>query len=311
MEGVVILNLTAKSNNKLLIHRNMKPVTLDKSVDIILTPQFYTFLREELDLNFSYQAKQIAASIFDGYLDSSANHKYYVYKCDNFWCFLAYNIEEIDQFLESVGIEKRRVSKIYFAQQINDMLEEPILLSEKTVLKSIDGIVTVIPRRIMGKELEYTPFDFNELKLKGGVSMGASLNSFVSLKETIILSSLFFMLGSVFMVEGHRIRSSIATENAQLTALLDEDPKYASTMLRNSILEKYQPIDNNERFKREEMKELSKLLSAKSQLKSLILNEKSITAEIRTTDAIINKQVKERAVAKKHYEFNDTPTIQK
>lgn len=277
----------------------MEPTTLENSVDIILTPQFYTFLREDLDLKFSYQAKQIAPSIFDDYIRSSIEYQYYVYKCDDQWCFFAYNIDEIDQFLESVGIEKHRVSKIYFAQQISDELEEPVLLSEKSVLKNIDNVVTVIPKRIMGRESEYKTLALDELKIKGGISMGASLNSFVSLKETIILSSLLFILGLVFIVEGNRIKSSIATEDAQLTALLDENPKYASSMLRNSILEKYQPIDTNERLKRETMKEISKLLSAKSQLKSLSVNEKSITANITTADNTINKQVKEHAAAKK------------
>lgn len=277
----------------------MKPVTLENSVDIILTPQFYTFLREDLDLNFSYQAKQIAPSIFDDYVDSSIEYKYHVYKCDNQWCFFAYNIEEIDRFLESIGIEKHRVSKIYFAQQIHDELEEPILLSEKTVLQTIDDVVTVIPKRIMGRELEYNTLKLDTLKLKGGVTMGASLNSFVSLKETIVLSSLLFILGAVFLVEGNRIRASIATEDAHLTELLDENPKYASSMLRKSILDKYQPIDTNERLKRQSIKEISKLLSAKSQLKSLSVNEKSIKATITTANASINKQVKEHATAKK------------
>jgi len=277
----------------------MEPVTLKNSIDIILTPQFYTFLREDLDLKFSYQAKQIAPSIFDDYIDSSIQHQYYVYKCDKQWCFFAYNIDEIDQFLESVGIEKHRVSKIYFAQQISDKLQEPILLSEKSILKNINGVVTVIPKRIMGRELTYQTLAVDNLKIKGGVTMGASLNSFVSLKETIILSSLLVMLGLVFIVEGNRIKLSIATQDAQLTALLDDHPKYASSMLRKSILEKYQPIDTNERLKRESMKEISKLLSAKSQLKLLSINEKRISANITTTNNSIKKQVKEHAVAKK------------
>lgn len=277
----------------------MEPVTLKNSIDIILTPQFYTFLREDLDLKFSYQAKQIAPSIFDDYIDSSVPHQYYVYKCDDQWCFFAYNIDEIDQFLESVGIEKHRVSKIYFAQQISDKLQEPILLSEKSILKNIDGIVTVIPKRIMGRELTYQTLAVDNLKIKGGVTMGASLNSFVSLKETIILSSLLVILGLVFIVEGNRIKSSIATQDAQLTALLDDNPKYASSMLRKNILEKYQPIDTKERLKRESMKEISKLLSAKSQLKLLSINEKRISANITTTNNRIKKQVKEHAIAKK------------
>jgi hypothetical protein len=273
----------------------MKPIILENSVDIILTPQFYTFLREDLDLKFAYQAKQIAPSLFDDYLNNNDEYQYYVYKCNNQWCFFAYNIEEIDLFLESVGIEKHRVSKIYFAQQISDKLDDPILIGENSVLQNIDDTVTLIPKRLMNPNIEYKELDTKGLKLKGGVTMGASLNSFISLKETIILSSLFVMLGTVFIVEGNRIKSSIANEDAKLTQLLDDNPKYGSTILRNSILEKYKPIDTHERKKRDAIKEISKLLSAKSQLKKLSVNEKSIKADIVTLDTNINKQVKEHA----------------
>ena len=277
----------------------MEPIVLENSVDIILTPQFYTFLREDLDLKFAYQAKQIAPSLFDDYLNNNDEYQYYVYKCKEAWCFFAYNIKEIDLFLESIGIEKHRVSKIYFAQQISEQLENPVLLNDTTILQNIDDTVTLIPKRLMDPNIEYPELDMKNVKLKGGVSMGESLNSFISLKETIILSSLFFMLGSVFILEGNRIKSSIANEDARLSELLDENPKYGSTLLRNSILEKYKPIDTIERKKRETIKEISKLLSAKSQLKKLSVKEKSVRAEILTLDTTINKQVKEHANAKK------------
>jgi len=277
----------------------MEPVTLKNSVDIILTPQFYTFLREDLDLRFAYQAKQIAPSLFDDYIDTSLEYQYHVYKCDNFWCFFAYNIEEIEHFLESVGIEKHRVSKIYFAQQLEAELHDPILLDDKNALQSIDGTVTLIPKRFMAEDISYATLQTDKLKLKGGVGMGESLNSFVSLKETIILGSLLFILGTTFMVEGNRIKGSIANEDAQLDAMIGENPKYGSSMLRQSILDKYQPVNTIERAKRQAMKDISKLLSSKSQLKTLTIDKERVTANISTQNKTISKQVKEHAKAKK------------
>ena len=277
----------------------MEPVKLENSVDIILTPQFYTFLREELDIKFAYQAKQIAASLFDDYIDTSVGYQYHVYKCDNLWCFFAYNIEEIDTFLESKGIEKHRVSKIYFAQQFERELSNPMSLSGNHALQSVDGIVTMVPKRFLAEDLEYKTVDTDKLNLKGGVTMGASLNSFVSLKETIILGSLLTLLGTSFIVEGNRIKSSIANEDAKLTMLIDDNPKYGNSMLRESILNKYKPIDTTERAKRQAMKEISKLLSAKSQLKELTIDKNSISAIISTQNQAISKQVSEHAKAKK------------
>ena len=282
----------------------MKPIiSLEKSIDIILTPQFYTFIREELDVKFSYQAKQIAGSLFDDYLDHSKEYQYHVYKCDNLWCFFAYNIEEIDAFLESVGIEKHRVSKIYFAQQLVEKLENPILLDESSVLHNIDNIVTLVPLQIMNPTVEYNSLDINEFKLKGGVTMGSSLNSYVSLKETILLSSIFCILGGISIFEGERIKRSIASDNAKLTELLDENPRYTSSLARESILRKYAPIDKNERAKRQAIKDISKFLSNKSQLKILTIDKNKIQAKIKTTNRRVSKQIKEHAL-NKNFKFS-------
>jgi len=297
---VPTLNLTAKSNNKLLIHKKMKKIiSLENSIDIILTPQFYTFIREELDVKFSYQAKQIAESLFDDYLDHNKEYQYYVYKCDNIWCFFAYNIEEIDNFLESVGIEKHRVSKIYFAQQLIDKLDKPILLDENTVLQNIDGIATIVPIQIMNPNIEYNSLNINEFKLKGGVTMGSSLNSYVSLKETIMLGSIFCILGGISIFEANRIKHSITNNNDKLSKLLDENPRYGSSLVRESILSKYAPIDKKERAKRQAIKDISKFLSNKSQLKLLTIDKDKIQANIRTTNRTITNQIKENALNKK------------
>jgi len=278
----------------------MKPIiSLDNSIDIILTPQFYTFIREELDVKFSYQAKQIATSLFDDYLENNHEYQYHVYKCDNFWCFFAYNIKVIELFLESVGIEKHRVSKIYFAQQLIDKLENPILLDDNSVLQSIDNVVTLVPLQIIDTNVEYNSLDINSFKLKGGVTMGSSLNSYVSLKETILLSSIFCILGGISIFEGNRIKRSIANDNAKLTELLDENPRYTSSLARESILTKYAPIDKKERAKRQAIKDISKFLSNKSQLKTLSIDKNSIQAKITTENRSISKQIKEHSRNKK------------
>ena len=295
---MVTLSLVDKKNNRLFIHKDMEPVTLEHSVEIILTPQFYTFIRENLDVRFNYQAKQIAASLFDDYLDNTEDTQYHVDKCGTQWCFFAYNIEEIDRFLESVGIEKHRVSKIYFAQQLNSELESPILLSEKNILKTIDETVAIVPLRLMDPDLEYKSLNLSELKLNSGVTMGGSLNSFISLKETIVLSSLFVILGTLFFVEGNRIKSSISSDNNTLNQLLDENPKYTATVYRNSILDKYRPIDKVERAKRQSIKDISKLLSAKSELINLHIEKDKIAANIKTSDKTISQQVNSHAKTK-------------
>jgi hypothetical protein len=69
-------------------------------------------------------------------------------------------------------------------------------------------------------------------------------------------------------------------------------------MIRENILEKYQPIDKSERAKRQSIKDLSKLLSAKSELSSLNIEKSNVKASITTSGAGISKQVAASAKAK-------------
>ncbi len=286
-------------NNRLFIHRDMEPVApLLNSVEIILTPQFYTFIRENLDIRFAYQAKQIAQSLFDDYLDTNKEYQYHLYKCQEDWCFFAYNIHEIEVFLESVGIEKHRVSKIYFAQQLSEQLHQPIQISEKNALLTIDNTVTLIPIKLLPSDVEYNDLNLKEQKLSSSISMGASLDSFISLKETLMLGSLFLILGGIFFVEANRIKASVSNKEKIRTKLLEEYPKYVSSMRRQSILDKYQPINKQERKKRETLKEISKLLSSNSQLETLTVQKDKIIANIKTTNATTLNQVSRNAKAK-------------
>jgi len=275
----------------------MEPVSLEHSVEIILTPEFYTLIREELDIKFAYQAKQIAESLFDDYLDAK-EYQYHVTKTEGAWYFYAYNIEEIENFIESIGIEKHRVSKIYFAQELKNELEEPIQLSNATILQTIEGMVTLIPSRLMDPNVSLKTVNLKTVKLNSGISMGASHASLVSLKETILLSSIFVILGTVFIFEGNRIKSSISNENDQLTQLLDNNPSYGSSMIRENILEKYQPIEKKERAKRQSMQDISKLLSANSELTTLNIEKSSIKTSIKISNASISKEVIHSAKAK-------------
>ncbi len=280
-----------KNNNKLLIHKNMDSVTLEHSVEIILTPEFYTLIREELDIKFAYQAKQIAQSLFDDYMDTSKEYQYHVSKSGEAWYFYAYDIQEIEDFIESKGIEKHRVSKIYFAQELSLELTQPVKINAQSALQSIDDTVTLLPLRLLNSDIEFKDLDLSSVKLHSGISMGSSHNSLISLKETILLSSIFVILGSIFIVEGKRIKSSISKDDAQLVALLEDNPSYSSTMIRESILEKYKPIDRVERAKRQSIKDISKLLSSKSELSTLRIERSKITADITTLDTNIIKQV--------------------
>ena len=296
-KGVHILNLMGNSNKRVLVHRDMEHVDFNESVDIILTPQFYIFLREELGVKFSYQAKQIAPSLFDDYLGENQSYQFHVYRCGEYWCFFAYDIDEIITFLAKRGVSVAQIGKIFFAQELASSLEEPISLGESKAIQSIDGIVTLLPKRLMDSNSECRELNLEELSLQNGIAISSSYESLIPLKETILITALLIGLGVIFLIEGNRIKSSIGDSIAKEESLLAKNPKLGSNMIRKSILGKYEPIERIERSKRETVLQVSKLLSASSQLKNLSIDNQKISATIETKNSATAKQVKTHATA--------------
>ena len=56
----------------------MKEHSLSHSVNIMLTPQFYTLKKEKLPVRYLYQAKKIAPSLFDGLVEDIQKYDYLV-----------------------------------------------------------------------------------------------------------------------------------------------------------------------------------------------------------------------------------------
>jgi len=288
-----------KSNPKLLVYRDMDSISTNNNIDIILTPQFYFFLQEELGIKFAYQAKQIAPSLFDDYLDEQKDYQYFVYKCDEYWCFFAYDIEEITSFLESKGLNRHQIGKIFFAQELAPYMEEAISLGNSRAIQSIDGIATILPKRLFNNEYDYKGLDVKNISLKHGISLSSSYSSLIPLKQTITITILLAILGGVSIFEGTQIKNSIQPDKEKLEVLLDKNPRLKSNLVRKSILTQYEPIDKIERKKRDIIDNISKLLSSTSQLKELVIDDKKVVAIIETNSDKISNQVVAKAHSKK------------
>jgi hypothetical protein len=273
----------------------MQSINTIDSVDIILTPQFYIFLKEELGVKFAYQAKQIAPSLFDDYLDIEKEYQFHLYRYEEDWYFFAYCVDEIISFLENKGLKAHQINKIFFAQELSLYLENAVDLGSTTAIQSLDGVVTLLPKRLISSEYRYAYVDIDTLSLKNGIALGSTYNALIPIKETMIITSLLVILGVIFFVEGGRYNSSIETIVAKKEKLLEANSKLSSNRVRKSILNKYIPIDRDERAKRDSIKEISKLIFSKSRLNELSINDKKISATIKTENGNIIKQIEKRS----------------
>ena len=181
----------------------MAQQVLSEPVNLMLSPQFYILKKVTLPVKYAFQAKKVATSMFDGLLDSSAQYEYLVYKEDDIWVFIAYDLEEISQFLLTKGFKPEQIGKIFFAQEALSSFVAPVFIGKKDALVSIDDSITLIPQIALSHSSDTLAFD-DSFTPKGGISLHSSFNSFISRKQAIVLAVLFTLFALSFFAEGWR-----------------------------------------------------------------------------------------------------------
>jgi hypothetical protein len=279
------------SKELLLIHRNMGQVNLSHSVNIMLTPQFYTMKKETLPLKYQYQAKRIAPSMFDGLLDTSGSYDYLVYRENNTWVFIAYDTESIKNFLASKGIKAEQVAKMFFAQQALQAFTKPVYLGEKEALLALeDNAVVIVPQSALDEFV--TPHHFsNAFTPKNGVSLQGTTASLLSIKQAVAMASIFLLFAGIFFIEGSRYGGGGTQMQEEMKALLEANPSLQSQYTRESVASKYRAIDQKERKKREAVKTLAHMIFKGVTLSSLTLTDKGYKAEFICANAKVSKKL--------------------
>ena len=287
-------------NNKelLLVHSAMQNVTLSDDVNVMLTPQFYTLKKEALPVSYAYQAKRIAPSLFDGLLEEGRKYDYMVWREEEEWVFLAYDLEMIRSFLERKGFALEHVSKLFFAQQSVGLLDKPLLVGENSALVSLDHTAVIIPRTALGEdEGALSRFD-NSFTPKKGVVLQGAYGSLFDVRQTAVLATVFGLFALMFFVEGWRYSNNAQADEAKVAELLEAYPSLSSKYTRDSIISKYKTLDARERKKREIIKTLSGMIFKGVTLTAFDMNEKMFQVAFSCKDAQVAKRLK--ALAKKN-----------
>jgi len=298
--------LSFLGSNKIVlpVYKNMPKQSLDKTVNIMLTPQFYTVKKEKLPLKYTFQVKKIVASMFDGLLDSSKKYDYMVYKEGDLWVCIAYSLEEIENFLFSKDIKYENINKIFFAEQSQKLFTAPVLLGTKDALVSIDNFVVIVPQVALLDNVEILNID-EQFIPKHGISMHSSSHSLIGKKYSIGFSVLFTVFAIIFVVEGWQLENNLQIFQ-KIQKLKDEYPTLKSDYTRKSIVQKYRAIDKIERKKRDIVKSLAGLIFKGVKIEIFKMNEKRFVVRFQCSNAKVAKRLKDLA---KKAGFNSVKTL--
>lgn len=267
----------------------MYPYTSDVPVDIMLTPQFYMVKKEKLPIRTRYRALKIAPSLFEGLLENSSEHKFFVYQEGDEWVFIAYDPEEITAFLQEKGLDKEKVGKVYFAEQIKGSLHTPIPLGESEAAMVLDDTVVVVPASAIGEEMGVgTP---TLSRPKRSVSFEYADKMLLNREQAMVLAAVFVLFGLIWFAEGLRYKKNNRQLQAKSEELYAKYPSLQSRYTRDSILSKYKKIDTAERKKRKIVERVSKLIFKGVAIDSFALDEKRYKVVFSVKDKRVEKQL--------------------
>ena len=287
-----------KNKALILVHTSMEEVTLSQDVNVMLTPQFYTLKKETLPVQYAYQAKRIAPSLFEGLLEEGKAYEYMVWKEEEEWVFLAYDLEMITAFLERKGFALEHVSKLFFAQQSADLFVSPLLLNGQEVLVSLDNVIVVVPKVALGDNDDASLVFDDSFTPKKGIMLQSAYGSILTLKQTAVLASVFVFMAFIFFAEGLRYSGNSKIIQTQMEELLEAYPSLSSKYTRDSIVSKYKTLDSIERKKRDTIKTLAGMIFKGVTLNSFEMDDKKFSVHFSCKDAQVFKRVK--ALAKKN-----------
>jgi hypothetical protein len=263
--------MSKNSFKPIVLHRKMEKEAAPREypVDIILSPEFYVLRKEKVAVRRLSALKRIAPSVLAPYINQDASLRYFVFPCREDRCFVAYDPEEIEAFLNEVGIPAEKVGKIYFAQQFENIFEEPVRISSDRMLWTVDGIVTLLPAAA-GSDTAMLPQTVQ--RPSSGVTFEKTAGG-LSPKMMTILSVAMLLFAAMWMTEGIRYTKGSKILEESYRSFLQHDPKLADRHIRENLLQKYTTLDKIERRKRQIVRDVSKLVSSKTPLKKLQLTK--------------------------------------
>ena len=237
--------------------RSSKIVFFDKDTSIdtkeklvlILSPAFYWFHKEKLDIPLS-QAKKIAASVFEGIIPPG-EYSYFVQKVGDEYHFYAYEDGKILEAFHSQGVKPSQIKKVYAAQMVFQELKEPVALGDKVVVNE-DGVVVVLPKKMVGFEVKKT--DLNSLKLpKTSLPLKAYAGSIIPEEQVYTLSVLLFIAILLYGVQAFVHKRAAFALSAKEMAIKERYHLPPTTLQLKSILASLEKVQKEQLDLREKI----------------------------------------------------------
>ena len=231
------------SNNQLkTIFIDEQYIDMDKEeiVDVILSPKYYWVKIEKLPVKFSFQAKEYSNSIFDGNIPD-ANYSYKVIKNGENFVFLAYDIGQILDNLNKLGINQSKIRDVYFAQlelqdhksiKIDD--SNALILHNKKIIKTPLSLV---------ENYENLSDILSHIKLSNHKIKLGKFNQIYEQKSAFGIMIVMILLILIYVAEIFYLKNNITKEDIKKEDIVKKYSLPNTKIQLNAISNQYEKIE--------------------------------------------------------------------
>jgi hypothetical protein len=128
----------------IFVDTNSTSFTIDKKVDVILSPSLYWVKKVVLPVKYLRDVKALLPSLFEDVLPKG-NYSYTAYKSDESFYIFAYEDKNILDTLHAKGITTAQVQNVYFAQSELFTIEKAVQIDSTHTLYKKDDILLLVP----------------------------------------------------------------------------------------------------------------------------------------------------------------------
>ncbi|MDR1555179.1 MAG: hypothetical protein LBS39_04035 [Campylobacteraceae bacterium] len=254
------------------------------AVDIILSPKYYWTKIEKLPVKYTFQAKEYAPSVFDGFIPKG-DYSYKVIKQKDDFLLFAYDTKNILESLEALGINPPDVRKVYFAQTEFANYPLPIKIDSKNVLMTHNEKIIKAPLSL-AKEYVNIKDVLQTLKLSKNIIKLGKFNHFYEKQSALKgIMYVFVFLMILFLGESLYLVSALSSQEDKKEKILEQYSLPSTELQLNALLKQQENINKQQSAIREKISEIFRFSFLKGEyFKSIEVNRMQISLVLHVND---------------------------
>ncbi|MDR0579643.1 MAG: hypothetical protein LBG21_03470 [Campylobacteraceae bacterium] len=225
--------------------------------DVILSPKYYWIKIETLPVKYTFQAKEYAPSVFEGFIPKG-DYSYKAIKQGDKFLLFAYDAKDILENLESLGIKTSLIRRVYFAQTEFAHYSFDIKIDNKNALVIHNGKVIKAPLSLTKEHVGINEVLQKLKPSKNTIKLG-KFNRFYEKQGALksVIYALIFLIVLFFAELVYLINVSNSNENRR-EEILKQYSLPSTEIQLNALLKQNERINKEQKTIRDKTNEIFK-----------------------------------------------------